>query len=101
MLSDTYGPDDLQRWEEAARIAFPRGRNEAEVANMWSGLKERFHTDEKRKPKIQAEAEAGLNSKRRTQRKRSHFKVYINDVFGSEPNALHYLRTGELFQRPR
>ena len=35
---------------------------------MWSDLKERFHTDERHRPRM--EAQAGFNSKRRTQQKR-------------------------------
>ena len=82
-LSDTYGFNDLQRWEETARIAFPRRRSEAEVDSMWSDLKARFHTDERRKPMMEAEVQAGFNSKRRRQCKRCHFKMYINGAFQS------------------
>ena len=58
VLSDTFGFDDSERWEEAARIAFPRQRNEAEVDGAWAELKKRFHTDTRRKPKIEADVEA-------------------------------------------
>jgi hypothetical protein len=46
---------------------------------MWSDLKERFHTDERGRPRM--EAQAGFSPKRRTQQKRRRVFGVQNQMF--------------------